>query len=408
MNDAIIVINAGSSSLKFGIYAALPGDRRSDAPSPDHAPWLRGQIEGLDSSARFLCTDSAGVEEMITLTSPGADHAVALDFILDQIALRLPNLRIVGAGHRVVHGGARFCEPVVVDRGVLDALHELVPLAPRHQPHGIAAIDALCRSRPDLIQVACFDTAFHTTQHPLAKRFPLPPALYEAGVRRYGFHGLSYESVASRLPEWLGETADRRVVVGHLGAGASLAALRKRRCVATTMGLTPLDGLMMGTRPGSLDPGVLLHLMREHDYDESRLSQLLHDQSGLLGVSQLSSDMRTLLSSDAPEAKLAVDLFVYRLVQEVASMVSTLDGIDALVFTGGVGENAASIRGRVCRRLAWLGIDLDVDANGDHGPRITTPDSRVPAWVVPTNEEAVIATHTRRHLAAGSTPSAPR
>ncbi len=404
MSEAIVVLNAGSSSLKFGVYAAQPGQGGA-AAAADEAPRLRGQVEGIGGAARFVCGDGDGRIDEVDSSARGveatSDHAGALEFILAQIDARLPGLHVVAAGHRVVHGGTRFTEPVVVDEAVLEALRELVPLAPRHQPHGLAAIEALRRSREGLLQVACFDTAFHATQHPLAQRFPLPPRLHEAGVRRYGFHGLSYESVTARLPALLGDAADGRVVVGHLGGGASLAALRERRCVATTMGLTPLDGLMMGTRPGSLDPGVLLHLMRELGYDEPGLSRLLHDESGLLGVSQISSDMRALLASEAESARLAVDLFVYRLVREIAAMAAAIEGLDAVVFTGGVGENAAPIREAVCRRLAWLGIELDAGANAGRGPRITTPSSRVSAWVVPTNEEAVIAAHTRRWIGAG-------
>ncbi len=367
MRDAIAVLNAGSSSLKFAVYAL--------GPAPALA-W-RGQVLGI-----------AGAE----------DHAAALAEFERRAADEVPGLRLVAAGHRVVHGGARFTEPTVVSDAVLAELRALVPLAPRHQPHAIAAIEALRAARPALVQVACFDTAFHRTLPELARRFALPAALHAAGIRRYGFHGLSLESIAARLPALLGAAADGRVIVLHLGSGASATALRGRESVATSMGLTPLDGLVMGTRVGAIDPGVLLHLMRERDWDEPQLSRLLYDESGLLGVSGLSRDLRTLLASDAQGARLAVDLFVESIVREVGALAATLGGLDALVFTGGIGENAVEVRARVCARLAWLGVGVDEPANAGGGPRITRADSAVSGWVMATDEEGVIARATARAL----------
>jgi acetate kinase len=389
MTDAIAVINAGSSSLKFAVYAR--------GRAAGEAPLLRGQVEGLGATARYRESSGAGPSSSRTLDDV-PDHAGALGFLMARIGELGPELRLAGIGHRVVHGGTDFAEPVLVSSVTLAALTRLVPLAPQHQPHNLAPIEALRASHPDLPQVACFDTAFHRTQPELAQRFALPEALHQAGLRRYGFHGLSYESVAGSLPGLLGEVADGRVVVAHLGNGASLAALRARRCVATSMGLTPLDGLMMGTRAGSIDPGVLLHLMRESGYDEPRLSRLLQHESGLLGVSGISHDMRTLLASDEDRARLAVELFVYRLVRELGSHVAALGGLDALVFTGGVGEHAASIRADACAQLDWLGVELDPAANERHGPCISRSGARPSLWVVPTDEEGVIADHTERLL----------
>jgi acetate kinase len=302
------------------------------------------------------------------------------------------------AGHRVVHGGADFTAPVRVDAAVLAALDALVPLAPLHQPHNLAAIRAVSAAAPDLPQVACFDTAFHATIPAVAQAFALPRTLAAEGIRRYGFHGLSYEAIAARLPEVLGPRADGRVIVAHLGNGASLCAMRGRASVASTMGFTALDGLMMGTRTGTIDPGVLLHLMEAKGWDAARLGRLLYKESGLLGVSGLSSDMRALLASDAPEAAEAVALFVYRAVREIGSLAAALGGLDALVFTAGIGEHAAPVRAAIVAGCAWLGLTLDTAANAAGGPRISGPGP-ASAWVVPTDEEGVIARATARLVA---------
>jgi acetate kinase len=298
----------------------------------------------------------------------------------------------------VVHGGVKFTRPVRIDAVVLGELESLVPLAPLHQPHNLAAIRAVAQHAPQLPQVACFDTSFHRTQPALAQAFALPRPYAEQGVRRYGFHGLSYEYIASVLPDIDARAATGRTIVAHLGNGASLCALKTGQSVATTMGFTAVDGLVMGTRCGALDPGVLLFLMDQHGMDARALEELLYQQSGLLGVSGISSDMRTLLASADPRAAEAIELFVYRIGRELGSLTAALGGLDALVFTGGIGENAAAIRARVCRDAAWLGLELDQEANERGGPRLSRPDSRVAAWVVPTNEELMIAQHTRRLL----------
>ena len=306
--------------------------------------------------------------------------------------------RIVAAGHRVVHGGVKFAAPVRIDADVLGELASLIPLAPLHQPHNLAAIRAVVQHAPQLPQAACFDTAFHRTQPPVAQAFGLPRTYTERGVRRYGFHGLSYEYVASVLPGIDARAAAGRTVVAHLGNGASMCGLKAGQSMATTMGFTAVDGLVMGTRCGALDPGVLLFLMDQHGMDARALEVLLYQKSGLLGVSGISSDMRTLLASTDPRAAEAIELFVYRIVRELGSLTAALGGLDAVVFTGGIGENAASIRARVCRDAAWLGLELDEEANQRGGPCLSRPDSHVAAWVIPTNEELMIAHHTRRVL----------
>ena len=309
--------------------------------------------------------------------------------------------RIIAAGHRVVHGGMKFTAPVLIDAQTLAELEALVPLAPLHQPHNVAAIKAVAQLAPTLPQVACFDTAFHHTQPKVAQAFALPRRYAEEGVQRYGFHGLSYEYIASVLPTLDRRAADGRTVIAHLGNGASMCAMSNGRSVTTTMSFTALDGLMMGTRCGAIDPGVLLYLIDRHSMDARSLEQLLYQQSGLLGVSGISSDMRELLTSSDPCAAEALDLFVYRISRELGSLAAALNGVDAVVFTGGIGENAVSIRSRVCRDARWLGLELDEEANKNGGPCISRTDSRVSAWVIPTNEELMIAMHTRRVLAAG-------
>jgi acetate kinase len=305
---------------------------------------------------------------------------------------------VIAAGHRVVHGGDRYAQPLRIGPEVMAELHRLVPLAPLHQPHNLAAIEALAAERPDLPQVGCFDTAFHRTQPDIAQVFAVPRWLTAEGVKRYGFHGLSYEYIADVLPRHLGAAAEGRVVVAHLGNGASMCAMKGRRCVATTMAFTPIEGLMMGTRTGSIDPGVLLYLLQEKKMDAAAVTDLLNKKSGLLGVSEIASDMRTLLESEDPRAGEAVDLFVYRIAREVGSLAAAIEGLDALVFTGGIGEHAVPVREMVCEASAWLGVDLDPEANARGGPCISRPGSRASAWVIPTNEELMIARHTTRLL----------
>lgn len=330
----------------------------------------------------------------------GTTHDDALGVILEWIEARSTGEPLAAAGHRVVHGGVRYAKPVQITLGVLQELEALIPLAPLHQPHNLAPIKSLMKHKPDMAQIACFDTAFHRTQPDVAQAFALPFELSESGIKRYGFHGLSYEYIASVLPEHLGSSADGRVVVAHLGAGASMCALRGRRSVATTMGFTALDGLPMGTRTGTIDPGVILHLMSERRMSLGDVNDLLYKRSGLLGMSGVSSDVRDLLGSHAPRARHALDVFVYRVGRELGSLVAALGGLDALVFTAGIGEHAQSLRARVCRDAEWLGIHLDEAANAAGGPRITRPDSAATAWVIPTNEELMIARHTLELIGA--------
>ena len=306
-----------------------------------------------------------------------------------------------------LHGGTKYSTPVVVDPGVIADLESLVSLAPLHQPHNLAAIKALASLHPNLPQVACFDTAFHQTQSKTATAFAIPRELTEAGIRRYGFHGLSYEYIASVLPDYAGPAAEGKVVVAHLGQGASMCALEARRSVATTMGFTALDGLPMGHRCGALDPGLVLYLMAEKGMDAAAVTDLLYNRSGLLGVSGISGDMRTLSASKDPHAAEAIQLFVYRIGRELGSLVAALGGLDVLVFTAGIGEHSAAVREQVCRDARWLGIELDSSANAAGGTRITTPDSRVSAWVIPTDEELIIARHTVKLIGAANFASSP-
>ena len=399
MSNAILVLNAGSSSLKFSVFL----NRAAAAPQLA----LRGQIEGILTKPSFSARDASGAtladSDLGAVTQPGYQGAAG--FLLDWLEQRLGGKRLVAAGHRVVHGGLAFSEPVRVSAAVLDALDRLVPLAPLHQPHNIAAIRAVAARAPELAQVACFDTAFHTAQPPLAQTFALPRRLTEAGIRRYGFHGLSYEYIAHMLPSIDMRAASGRTVVAHLGNGASMCALLAGKSAASTMGFTPLDGLPMGTRCGAIDPGVLLHLLDHHGMDARGLEQLLYHESGLLGVSGISSDMRALLASRDAHAAEAVDLFVYRIARELGSLAAALGGLDALVFTAGIGENTPLIRARVCRAAAWLGIELDESANAGGGPCISRAGSRASAWVLPTNEELMIALHTRAVLAVSAVSS---
>jgi len=307
---------------------------------------------------------------------------------------------VVGVGHRVVHGGPRHSAPAVVTPKLLEELRTLVPLAPLHQPYNLAAIDAVAERLPGVPQVACFDTSFHRGQPEVATVVPLPREIRESGVQRYGFHGLSYEYIASVLPEVAPEIADGRVIVAHLGSGASLCAMKQRKSIDSTLGFTALDGICMGTRPGSVDPGVILHLFQTVGLSAREVETMLYKKSGLIGISGISNDMRDLLGSSEPSARLAVDYFVYRAAKEIGALAAVLGGVDALVFTAGIGENSPEIRKRICDASAWLGIELDADANGRKGPRISTPASKVSAWMIPTNEELMIARHTQRVLQA--------
>jgi len=386
---ALLVLNAGSSSVKFALYDVDDAERLERT--------AQGEVEGIGTRPRLRvhgATPGDAVERPLA-GADGVDHRGAIAAIRAWLHEHRRGTRLVAVGHRVVHGGPQHAEPARVDAALLAALERLVPLAPLHQPHNLAAIRAILADAPDLPQVACFDTAFHRTQPPVAQTFALPRALTDE-LRRYGFHGLSYEYISTLLPTLAPHLADGRVVVAHLGNGASLCAMRAGRSVATTMGLTALDGLPMGTRCGALDPGVLLYLMDQRGMDARAIEHLLYEQSGLLGLSGISNDMRALLASDDPQARAAVDVFVYRIGREIGSLAAALGGLDGLVFTAGIGEHAETIRARVCRDAAWLGIELDEAANRAGGPCLSTARSAVSAWVVPTDENLMIARHTLR------------
>ncbi len=389
---AILVLNAGSSSIKFLLYELRDGGLE---------PQLRGQIEGIHTSPHFIARTARGLVAAEKSWGEGnrLGHDGAVEFLAEFLRREGQGLELEAVGHRVVHGGPDFTRPVRITPEVMAALERFIPLAPLHQPHNLAPIRMLLARRPDLPQVACFDTAFHSTNPAVAQRFAIPTDLHDAGVRRYGFHGLSYEFVASVMPEHDSRAATGKSIVCHLGNGSSMCAMEKGSSIASTMGFTALDGLPRGTRSGAIDPGVLLYLMDERRMDARAIERLLYQQSGLLGVSGISSDMRKLLESSDPRAQLAVNLFVYRIGRELGSLAAALGGLDAVIFTAGIGENSAVIRERVCRDAAWLGVEFDTEANRASGPRISMKASRVSAWVIPTNEELMIARHTQRLVA---------
>jgi len=391
MDNVILVLNSGSSSIKFSIFSTV---------SEQIELKLHGQIEGLYASPRFTAKDAAGSAVATHGWGEGTslDHDEALNY-LTRFLRQLRDNRLIAVGHRVVHGGQEFSSPTLVTPHVIAKLEKLIPLAPLHQPHNLTAMRLLAQRQPELPQVACFDTAFHRVQPEIAQAFALPRSITDQGVRRYGFHGLSYEYIASVLPEIDPKVADGRVVVAHLGNGASMCALHAGRSVATTMGFTATDGLPMGTRCGSLDPGVIPYLLDELKMDSRAIGTLIYEQSGLLGVSGISSDMRKLLESSDPGAQCAINLFVYRIGRELGSLAAALGGLDALVFTAGIGEHATLIRERVCRDAKWLGIELDADANNSGVQRVSSQSSSVSVWTIPTNEELMIARHTRRLVA---------
>jgi len=392
MADSIVVLNAGSSSFKFSLFTQ----------TADGVSVVRGQAEALYTSPRFIAKDAAGavLDEKSWGDGIALGHAGALDHMVAFLRERLIEHRLIGVGHRVVHGGLAYTKPVRIDAQVVATLQKYVPLAPLHQPHNLVPIGALLERLPQVPQVACFDTAFHRSQPPVAQAFALPKRITERGVIRYGFHGLSYEYIASVLPQIDARAAAGKAVVLHLGNGSSMCALAGGRSVASTMGFTAADGLPMGTRCGNLDPGVVLYLIDELGMDTRAIEKLIYQESGLLGVSGISSDMRTLLASQEAGAKAAIDLFVYRIGRELGSLAAALGGLDAIVFTAGIGENSSALRERVCKDAAWLGVDIDSAANAAARgtTRISTAASRVSAWVIPTNEELMIARHTRRAL----------
>jgi acetate kinase len=391
MDDYALILNAGSSSLKFCVV------RR-----PEATGWrleCRGQIEGIGSSPHFKAKDcDGGTLADQKLDTAATDGRKALNALAEWLRSRYGGARVLGVGHRVVHGGPRFAEPVVVNPDVLAELHRLIPLAPLHQPYNLAAIEAVTEHLPEVRQVACFDTSFHRGQPEVAELVALPREICKNGLQRYGFHGLSYEYIASVLPEVAPEIANGRVIVAHLGSGASLCAMKAGKSVDSTLGFTALDGLCMGTRPGATDPGVILYLFQNLGLTPKDVETILYKKSGLLGISGISNDMRDLMTSEDRSARLAVDYFVYQTSKQIGALAAVLGGIDGLVFTAGIGENSADIRQRICQSSAWLGIELDEGTNAQRGPRISTPESKVSAWVIPTNEELMIARHTGRLL----------
>jgi acetate kinase len=384
VGDAVVVLNAGSSSIKFCTF-------RRDGAALERE--VRGQVAGLGSAPRLVAKRDATVVAERTLSSGPMAHAEALGVLLEFLRTELRGERIAGVGHRVVHGGLEFMAPTLVDVETLSRLERYIPLAPLHQPHNLAAIRLMLQRLPGVPEVACFDTAFHRTVPEVAQLFALPARFAEAGVRRYGFHGLSYEYVASVLPALDERAAAGRAVVFHLGNGASMCAMQACRSVATTMGFTAVDGLPMGTRSGTLDPGALLFMFDELGMGVRDIERLLYLESGLLGMSGLSSDMRELLASDAPAARVAVDVFVYRARRELGSLAAALGGLDAIVFTAGIGENQPEVRSRICADTEWLGVELDEAANTRGERRISAPGSPVAAYVLPTDEELMIARH---------------
>jgi len=384
MEDYALVLNAGSSSLKFSVF------HRAESES-----WrleVRGQVEGIGTSPRLSVRDANGAR----IADQGVvvrDARGAVDVLTTWLRSKYAGAHVLSVGHRVVHGGSRFNGPINLTPQVLAQLRELVPLAPLHQPYNLAAIEAAFERLPGVPQVACFDTSFHRGQPAVAELVPLPLDLRRTGLQRYGFHGLSYEYIASVLPNVAPDIATGRVIVAHLGNGASMCALKEGKSVDSTLGFTALDGLCMGTRPGSIDPGVVLYLFQSLNLSAKEVETILYKKSGLVGISGISNDMRTLLESSEPAARLAVDYFVYRAAKEIGALTAVLNGLDALVFTAGIGENSAEIRRRICSASSWLGVELDEAANANHGTTISTSRSKVSVWVVRTDEELVIARH---------------
>src|SRR5262245_37400 len=391
MDDNALVFNAGSSSLKFCLYS------RGESQGETWRLTARGQIDGIGTSPKLSVKDDAGQAlANDKLDASVRDGRAALEVLASWLRARYGGSRVVGVGHRVVHGGAKYAGPVIVTREVMQDLRMLIPLAPLHQPYNLSAIDAVNERLPGIPQVACFDTSFHRGQPAVAELVPLPKNLRDSGVQRYGFHGLSYEYIASVLPQVAPDIAGGRVIVAHLGSGASLCAMKNGKSVDSTLGFTALDGLCMGTRPGSMDPGIVLHLFQTLGKSVVEVEKLLYKQSGLAGISGISNDMRDLLGNPSSDAKLAVDYFVYQAAKHIGSLAAVLGGVDGIVFTAGIGEHSAEIRRRLGEASAWLGVAIDPAANATHGPKISSAASRVAVWVVPTNEEMMIARQNGR------------
>lgn len=390
MSGAILSLNSGSSSIKFGLFTIEP-----DGPCRT----VHGKIEGIGTAPHLVVRETGGTILIDRALSAGNTHDSLLGLLIDLAIEQLPQHRLAAVGHRVVHGGPDFSQPQVVDDALLDALDALSRLAPLHQPHNVAAIRALRARRPDVPQIACFDTEFHTRRPAVAKRYAVPADWEARGIMSYGFHGISYEHIALTLAREEPELARGRVLVAHLGNGASLCAMVDGRSVDTTMGFSVIDGLMMGTRCGSLDPGVVLHMIREEGLSPDEVQATLYTKSGLLGVSGISSDMRVLQASSEQGAADAIALFLWRIVRELGALVAAMGGLDAIVFTGGIGENDAMIRSAICERLAWLGVRLDTAANEEGSRIIDTPGSAVDVRIIPADEEQMIAIHCQRLLA---------
>lgn len=385
MTEAVLVLNSGSSSIKFALYPAVRDVSR---------PLIKGKIAGIARAPRFSAFDGEGqalVRDGLEHIDASASHGELTLRMLDWLASHNADIEVVAAGHRVVHGGQMFTRPVLLSDDVMRQLEELVPLAPLHQPHNLSAIKALAKRSPELTQVACFDTSFHRTQPKLAQLFALPRALSDEGVIRYGFHGLSYDYISGVLGDHLGAKADGPIIVAHLGNGASLCALKERKSVGTSMGFTALDGLMMGRRCGRLDAGVVLHLMQNKGMSVEDVQRMLYRESGLLGVSGISNNMQVLQESEEPHARDAIELYCYRAASEMGSLLTALGGLDAIVFTAGIGENSGLIRQMICEHLAWMGLVLNAQDNTRNATRISEPASAIDVLVIPTNEELVIA-----------------
>ena len=389
---SLLVLNAGSSSIKFALFELVNGNIAG-------APTLSGLIDGIGAKTHFKAKNAADdvlIDEDLDMTgASGLDegHAKSLEYLNKWLAKQPEFGQLAAIGHRVLHGGDFYSAPTVIDKKVFEVLESFIPLGPLHQPHNLRPIRAFFDLYPGVPQVACFDTAFHMTQDPLARRFPLPKEFYEQNIKRYGFHGISFDYISYALDKYMDEKdADSRIIIAHLGNGSSLCGIKNRKCVTTTMSFTALDGLMMGTRCGAVDPGMVLYLLEEKKMSVAEVSELLYKKSGLLGVSGISQDMRILEKSDSPDAKTAIDLFIYRIAREMGSFMSAIEGLDGIVFTAGIGENAVEIREDICKRMAWAGVKLNPEANATRGTNlISAPDSKVKVYVIPTNEEWMIA-----------------
>lgn len=392
MNGIFLTLNAGSSSIKFAVFGA--GSEVTTAQ-------IRGKIAGIGSAPVFSASDADGKRldrGALASLDTSADHETIIALLLPWLAMHHRGRPLLAVGHRVVHGGQYFTKPTLITPSILDQLASLNPLAPLHQPHNIAAIEAVAKWQPDTPQIACFDTSFHRSQDRLAELFALPRELSDEGIIRYGFHGLSYDYIASVLPNHIGEQASGRVIVAHLGNGSSMCAMKDHKSAASSMGFTALDGLMMGRRCGMLDPGVVLYLMQSKGMSPPEIETLLYKQSGLLGVSGVSNDMQVLQASENPHAREAINLFCYRAACSLAGLVTPIGGLDTVVFTAGIGENSPLVRKLICEQLEWLGIAIDRDANDANATTISTTESKIKVLMIPTNEEAVVARACRAHL----------